>query len=120
MESGRTPERVDADDGYRTPGLDIDRVMAQAVLAANAFRRLTQEQTDRIVAAVYRACFNSRVRLAKQAWEETQLGRWEDKVIKNVIATRYVFHRSSPGTEPRVVGPPAPPGRYSRSHPSRT
>jgi acetaldehyde dehydrogenase/alcohol dehydrogenase len=91
MDSSLAAERVDAEDGYRTPGLDIERVMAQAVLAANAFRRLTQEQTDRIVAAVYRAGFNNRIRLAKEAWEETQLGRWEDKVIKNVIATRYVF-----------------------------
>jgi acetaldehyde dehydrogenase/alcohol dehydrogenase len=91
MDASQAAERVDAEDGYRTPGLDIDRVMAQAVQAANAFRRLSQEQTDRIAAAVYKAGFNSRVRLAKLAWEETQLGRWEDKVIKNVIATRYVY-----------------------------
>lgn len=84
-------DKVDAEDGYRTPGLDIDAVMARASAAANAFRRLTQEETDRIVAAVYRAGFNHRVRLAVQARDETGLGRWEDKVIKNVIATRYVY-----------------------------
>jgi acetaldehyde dehydrogenase/alcohol dehydrogenase len=91
MDSRPLEEIVDAEDGFRTPGLDIDRVMAQAAEAAGAFRRLNQEQTDRIVAAVYRAGFDSRVRLAKHAWEETGLGRWEDKVIKNVIATRYVY-----------------------------
>jgi acetaldehyde dehydrogenase/alcohol dehydrogenase len=91
MESRRVDERVDSEDGFRTPGLDIDLVMAQAAQAAVAFRRLTQEQTDRIVAAIYREGFNNRVRLAMQAWNETQLGRWQDKVIKNVIATRYVF-----------------------------
>lgn len=87
----RLDDRVDAEDGYRTPGLDIDDVMARAARAADPFRRLTQEETDRIVAAVYRAGFDNRVRLAVQAWQETGLGRWEDKVIKNVIATRYVF-----------------------------
>jgi acetaldehyde dehydrogenase/alcohol dehydrogenase len=80
------------DEVYRTPGLDIDRIVANAVNAAEAFRRCTQEQTDRIVEAVFRAGFNNRVRLAKLTYEETKLGKWEDKVIKNVIATHYVYH----------------------------
>jgi len=87
----KAPSLLDLLGGFRTPGLDIDGVMAQASRAAEAFRRLTQEATDRIVTAVYRAGFNNRIRLAKHAREETQLGRWEDKVIKNVIATRYVY-----------------------------
>ena len=76
---------------YRTPGLDIDKVVADAVNAAVSFRRYTQEQTDRIVEAVFKAGFNNRVRLAKLTYEETKLGKWEDKVIKNVIATHYVY-----------------------------
>ena len=91
MESHTASERPEPGNGYRTPGLDIDRVMGRALHAADAFRRLSQEDTDRIVAAVYRAGFNNRIPLAKHAVEETRLGRWEDKVIKNVIATRYVF-----------------------------
>ena len=54
--------------------LDIDGIMARAKAAAEAFRYLDQEQTDRIVTAVYRAGFNARVRLAKMAAEETGLG----------------------------------------------
>ncbi|UCF70807.1 MAG: aldehyde dehydrogenase family protein [candidate division WOR-3 bacterium] len=77
---------------YRTPGLDIDKVVANAVNAADAFRHYTQEQTDRIVKAVFEAGFNNRVRLAKLTYDETKLGKWEDKVIKNVIATHYVYH----------------------------
>jgi acetaldehyde dehydrogenase/alcohol dehydrogenase len=77
---------------YRTPGLDIDKVVADAVNAAEAFRHYTQEQTDRIVEAVFKAGFNNRVRLAKLTYDETKLGKWEDKVIKNVIATHYVYH----------------------------
>jgi acetaldehyde dehydrogenase/alcohol dehydrogenase len=76
---------------YRTPNLDIEQVMDNAARAADALRLLDQEQTDRIVEAVYLAGFNNRVSLAKLARQETQLGKWEDKVIKNVIATRYVF-----------------------------
>ena len=72
-------------------GVDIDDVMNKASLAADQFRKLNQEQTDRITRAVYEAGFNARIRLAKMAYEETGLGVWKDKVIKNVIATRFVY-----------------------------
>ena len=71
--------------------LDIDAVMEKAVNAASAFRQFNQEQTDRIVKAVYEAGFNKRVHLAKLAHQETKLGVWQDKVIKNVIATQFVY-----------------------------
>lgn len=73
------------------PELDVNGIMNRAERAADAFRRFSQEETDRIVKAVAEAGFRNRVRLAKLAREETKLGRWEDKVIKNVIATRFVY-----------------------------
>ncbi|MEW5796172.1 MAG: aldehyde dehydrogenase family protein [Candidatus Zixiibacteriota bacterium] len=75
----------------RPPGLDIDAILDRATMAAAAFRKLNQEQTDRIVRAVYEAGFDNRIRLAKMACDETRLGIWRDKVIKNVIATRIVY-----------------------------
>jgi acetaldehyde dehydrogenase/alcohol dehydrogenase len=72
-------------------GLDIESIMARAALAAVRFRQLDQEQTDRIVKAVYKAGFNNRVHLAKMAFDETKLGVLKDKIIKNVIATRIVY-----------------------------
>ena len=78
-------------DNIWSSGLDVDGVMARAERAAAAFRRFSQEDTDRVVKAVYETGFKARVRLAKMAVEETKLGRWEDKVIKNVIATRFVY-----------------------------
>ena len=71
--------------------LDIEAIMKNAVEAATAFRQRDQEQTDKIVKAVYEAGFNKRVTLAKRAAEETKLGVWKDKVIKNVIATQFVY-----------------------------
>ena len=71
--------------------VDIDGVMHKAVKAAAEFRKLNQEQTDRIVEAVYRAGFNNRIQLAKLAFEETHLGVLKDKIMKNVIATRVVY-----------------------------
>ena len=55
------------------------------------FSQFTQEQTDRVVRAVYEAAFRDRVRLAKLAHEETGMGKWEDKVVKNVVASQFVY-----------------------------
>ena len=71
--------------------IDVDKVMEKATSAAAVFSQLNQEETDRIVKAVYEAAFDSRVKLAKLAHEETGKGRWEDKVIKNVVATQFVY-----------------------------
>ncbi|MCD4824193.1 MAG: aldehyde dehydrogenase family protein [Phycisphaerae bacterium] len=71
--------------------VDINEVMEKATLASAVFSQLSQEHTDRIVRAVYEAAFNSRVKLAKLAYEETEKGKWEDKVIKNVVATQFVY-----------------------------
>ena len=71
--------------------VDVAAIMERAVLAAGVFQQLDQAHTDRIVKAVYRAGFANRVRLAKMAVEETGMGRWEDKVAKNVLATHAVY-----------------------------
>jgi acetaldehyde dehydrogenase/alcohol dehydrogenase len=68
-----------------------DLILDKALLAAAEFQQFNQEQTDHIVEAVYKAGFNARVKLAKMAWEETGIGVWEHKVLKNVIATKLVY-----------------------------
>jgi acetaldehyde dehydrogenase/alcohol dehydrogenase len=66
-------------------------IIRRAREAAAAFRRLDQKQTDAIVRAVYLAALDQRIHLARLAHEETGLGIWQDKVIKNVIATQLVY-----------------------------
>ena len=71
--------------------VDIEDMMQRAVTAAAVFSQYDQSETDRIVESVFRAAFGARVRLARMAHEETGIGRWEDKVIKNVVATQFVY-----------------------------
>lgn len=66
-------------------------LLDQATAAARAFRALDQQQTDAIVRAVYLRALDARVELARMAAEETGLGVWQDKVIKNFIATQLVY-----------------------------
>jgi acetaldehyde dehydrogenase/alcohol dehydrogenase len=68
-----------------------DDILEKAQLAAAEFHQFDQEKTDRIVEAVFKAGFNNRVKLAKMARDETGMGIWEDKVIKNVLASQLVY-----------------------------
>ncbi len=69
----------------------VDDVMFKAAAAAAVYTQYDQKQTDKIVRAVYEAALNDRIRLAKMAVQETGMGKWEDKVIKNVVASQFVY-----------------------------
>jgi acetaldehyde dehydrogenase (acetylating) len=67
------------------------RNLVRAALEAHEiYRQLDQAQVDRAVAAVAQACEAEAVRLAKMAHEETGFGRWEDKTLKNIFASKSV------------------------------
>jgi acetaldehyde dehydrogenase (acetylating) len=69
------------------------RNLVQAALQAHEiYRCLDQAKVDQAVAAVAKACETQAVRLAKLANEETGFGRWQDKVVKNLFASRDVFN----------------------------
>lgn len=67
------------------------KIMSKATVAAGLFNQYSQDQTDHIVENVAKAGFDNRVQLAKMAHQETGLGIWQDKVLKNVLATQLVF-----------------------------
>jgi len=66
-------------------------ILERAIFAAAEFQQFNQEQTDKVVEAVYKAALNARITLAKMAVEETHIGIWEDKVWKNVIGSQLVY-----------------------------
>lgn len=71
--------------------IQAKQIMAKTTVAAGLFNQYNQERIDRIVERVAKAGFNSRVRLAQMACQETNLGVWQDKVLKNVLATQLVY-----------------------------
>ncbi|MBM4063075.1 MAG: aldehyde dehydrogenase family protein [Planctomycetes bacterium] len=66
-------------------------ILNRARAAAEAFRALDQTRVDAIVRAAFLAAMDQRVALAKQAHEETGIGVWQHKVVKNVIAAQLVY-----------------------------
>lgn len=55
------------------------------------FKNYNQQQVDKIVKAMAEAAFKESERLAKMAHEETGFGKWQDKKIKNIFATKFVY-----------------------------
>ena len=70
----------------------INELVEKADRALAAYMQLDQEQVDKIVHAMALAGLDNHMMLAKMAVEETGRGVFEDKVIKNIFATEYIWH----------------------------
>jgi len=70
----------------------LERLVSQARTAAAVFTQFTQEDVDRIVKAMVLAGLGQAQHLARLAVEETKLGVMEDKVLKNMVATEFVYN----------------------------
>lgn len=80
-------------NGRRTasPDARLDAYVQRARAAATALRELDQEAVDRIVWAMVVAGLEHAIELAELAMEETGFGVLEDKVVKNYIATEFLY-----------------------------
>ena len=72
--------------------LVIDGLVDKALKALDAFMELEQEQVDKIIRTMTLAGVDNHMILAKHAFEETKRGVYEDKIIKNLFATEYIYH----------------------------
>ena len=70
----------------------VDALVKKAEKALEKFMELDQEQVDKIVHAMALAGQDNHMKLAKMAVEETGRGVYEDKIIKNLFATEYIWH----------------------------
>lgn len=71
----------------------IDTMVRNAQTALDEFLQIDSQQTiDRIVHEMALAGLDCHEKLARMAVEETGRGVFEDKVIKNMFATEYIWH----------------------------
>jgi acetaldehyde dehydrogenase / alcohol dehydrogenase len=69
----------------------LDGFVERAGIAADALRKLDQEAVDRIVWAMTVAGLENAIELAELVMEEVGFGVLEDKVLKNYIATEFLY-----------------------------
>jgi acetaldehyde dehydrogenase / alcohol dehydrogenase len=70
----------------------IDSLVENGLKALEQFRLFDQEMIDHIVKEMALAGLDQHMPLAKMAVEETKRGVYEDKIIKNMFSTEYVYH----------------------------
>ncbi len=71
----------------------IDELLLKARKACAVFTQYTQEMVDKIVYAVVRAALAHSREFAKLAAEETRMGLFEDKILKNIVASEFLYHQ---------------------------
>jgi len=83
------------------PNMEIDADLASIQQARDLIRKakaaqerlagFSQVEVDRICAAMAKAGYEHAADLARQAVDETKMGRFEDKILKNQFATQTVW-----------------------------
>ncbi|WP_258959233.1 bifunctional acetaldehyde-CoA/alcohol dehydrogenase [Paenibacillus tyrfis] len=71
---------------------EVNKLVARARKAQEAYLKLDQSQVDDIVQHMALAGLDRHMVLAKMAVEETGRGVYEDKITKNIFATEYIYH----------------------------
>lgn len=70
----------------------IDSMIAKARAAQKIYATFSQEQVDAIVRAIGKAVYDNAEELARDAVEETGMGVYEDKVLKNKSKSRAIWN----------------------------
>jgi len=70
----------------------LEGLVRRGRTAAAVFTQFSQQDVDRIVKAIVLAGLDQAQYLARLAIEETRLGVLEDKAIKNMVATEFVYN----------------------------
>ncbi len=99
MNTSEVHDRVSISrDKENVASLSVERIayleglVSQARTAAAVFTQYTQEDVDRIVKPMVLAGLEQAQYLARLAIEETRLGVVEDKALKNMVATEFVYN----------------------------
>ena len=71
----------------------LEKMLSRVRTAQEKFASYTQEQVDKIFFAAAAAADKARITLAKMAGEETGMGGFEDKGIKNHYAAEYIYNK---------------------------
>jgi len=70
----------------------VEELVANAKVALEEYMSFDQKKVDDIVREMALAGLENHMTLAKLAVDETGRGVYEDKVIKNLFATEYIYH----------------------------
>ncbi|REH77194.1 bifunctional acetaldehyde-CoA/alcohol dehydrogenase [Staphylococcus felis] len=82
----------------------INTLATNGQIALKALATKSQEEIDRIVHEMSMAAVDHHMSLAKHAYEETGRGVYEDKAIKNLYASEYIWNAIKDNKTVGVIG----------------
>lgn len=71
----------------------VDELLFKAKKAAAVFTQYSQNSVDKIVFNVFKIAMAHTRDFAKLAVDETRMGLFEDKVLKNIVASEFVYNQ---------------------------
>jgi acetaldehyde dehydrogenase/alcohol dehydrogenase len=71
----------------------VDEILTKARKACAVFTQYSQAEVDKIVYEVVKTALKHSREFAKLAVEETRMGLFEDKVLKNIVASEFLYHQ---------------------------
>ena len=79
----------------------VEHLVRQARLAAAVFTQYSQQDVDKIVKAMTLAALEHVFTFAQKAHEETRMGQLEDKMLKDFVASEFLYNQIK---DKRTVG----------------
>ena len=83
---------------------EVSELMARARAAQAEFEKFSQEQVDAIVRDVGKYVYDNAEMLAQMAVDETEIGNYEDKILKNKGKARVIWNSLKDKPSRGVIG----------------
>src|SRR5580765_5594876 len=91
-------------DPASTANTQVQELVEKARLAQAAFESFSQEQVDSIVKGIGKYVFDNADMLARMAVDETGIGVYEDKILKNKGKARVIWNNLKGKRSRGVIG----------------
>src|SRR5881628_3248431 len=89
---------------YATTNTQIQELVARARVAQAAFESFSQEQVDAMVKGIGKYVFDNAEMLARMAVDETGIGVYEDKILKNKGKARNIWNNLKDKKSRGIIG----------------
>jgi succinate-semialdehyde dehydrogenase len=95
---------VCAQEPYASTNTQVEELVARARVAQAAFEQFSQEQVDAIVRGIGRYVYDNAEMLARMAVDETGIGVFEDKILKNKGKARIIWNSLKDKKSRGIIG----------------
>jgi succinate-semialdehyde dehydrogenase len=104
MSSTLSPASVCAQEPAITSNTQVQDLVAKARLAQAVFESFSQEQVDAIVKGIGKYVYDNAETLARMAVDETGIGVYEDKILKNKGKARVIWNSLKDKKSRGIIG----------------